>query len=38
MAQSERHPNGNNSYRERAKEAAVHVERIRSMLLARESK
>lgn len=38
MARSEHRPYGANSYRERAKEADVHIERIRSMLLAREVK
>ena len=38
MARSENRPNGKSSYRERSKEADVHIERIRSMLLARETK
>ena len=38
MAKSEKRPNGESSYRERAKEADIHIERIRSMLLARETK
>jgi hypothetical protein len=38
MAQKETCARGKRSYTDRAKETAVHIERIRSMLLARESK
>jgi two-component system chemotaxis response regulator CheB len=36
MAQTETRPRGKRSYIERAKEADIHIERIRQMLLARE--
>jgi two-component system chemotaxis response regulator CheB len=36
MARGEQGPNAKSSYRERAKEADIHIERIRSMLLARQ--
>ena len=37
MAQKETRASGKRSYADRAKETAVHIERIRDMLLAREA-